>query len=103
MRTLIALLRLARRRLIRGVLTLLGVTLVIYLLESTLPGGPIASLTFSASISPAQRARLAQLSGANDPWPVQYITWLIGNDWRWLDTDGDGVGDAYGQKIGFLR
>jgi len=35
--------------------------------------------------------------------PVQYIIWLIGNDWMQLDTDGDGIIDGKGTRKGVLR
>ena len=34
---------------------------------------------------------------------VQYIVWLVGNDWMKIDLDGDGVGEAYGTRKGVLR
>jgi len=37
------------------------------------------------------------------PLPVQYIVWLVGNDWMAIDTDGNGVTDSYGTRKGVLR
>jgi peptide/nickel transport system permease protein len=34
---------------------------------------------------------------------VQYLVWLIGNDWMKLDMDGDGVAETPGQRRGVLR
>ena len=34
---------------------------------------------------------------------MRYVTWLIGNDWRQVDSDGDGVKDSYGEGRGILR
>jgi peptide/nickel transport system permease protein len=33
----------------------------------------------------------------------QYLVWLVGNDWRMVDVDGDGVGDEPGKRHGILR
>jgi len=36
-------------------------------------------------------------------WNNQYLVWLVGNDWRMIDMDGDGVGDTPGKRLGILR
>lgn len=33
----------------------------------------------------------------------QYLVWLVGNDWRMVDMDGDGLGDVPGKRLGVLR
>jgi peptide/nickel transport system permease protein len=57
------------------------------------PGGPVAALTFDPKITPQQRERVAAQLGVNDPLPVQYLRWLLGDDWMRWDSDGDGVAD----------
>jgi peptide/nickel transport system permease protein len=42
---------------------------------------------------PEERAAIAQRMGVNDPLPVQYLRWLLGDDWMRWDTDGDGLAD----------
>ena len=91
------------RRLIQSIPTLFGITLFSYLLMSLAPGGPIRALTFDPSFSPDRKARLARQFGVTDPWLVQYIHWMIGDDWRKRDIDGDGVAEAYGTRKGILR
>jgi peptide/nickel transport system permease protein len=34
---------------------------------------------------------------------MQYLTWLVGNDWQQIDMDGDGVPETYGKRHGILR
>jgi peptide/nickel transport system permease protein len=34
---------------------------------------------------------------------MQYLTWLIGNDWQKIDMDGDGVPETPGKRRGVLR
>ena len=34
---------------------------------------------------------------------MQYLYWLVGNDWTMVDIDGDGVGDTPGDRYGLLR
>ncbi len=82
------------RRFIQAIPTFFGITVLSYLLMSAAPGGPVAALTFDPSINPAQRERVAAQLGVNDPLPVQYLRWLLGDDWMRRDTDGDGAADT---------
>jgi len=47
--------------------------------------------------------RLQREFGLDRPLPVQYVIWLVGNDWMQVDADGDGVLDSYGTRKGILR
>jgi peptide/nickel transport system permease protein len=60
---------------------------------SAAPGGPVAALTFDPKITPQQRERVAAQLGVNDPFPVQYLRWLLGDDWMRWDSDGDSIAD----------
>lgn len=81
------------RRLIQAVPTFFGITVLSYMLMLAAPGGPVAALTFDPKITPQERERVAARLGVNDPVPVQYLRWLIGDDWMRWDADGDGVAD----------
>ncbi|MBK8028236.1 MAG: ABC transporter permease [Chloroflexi bacterium] len=81
------------RRLIQAIPTFFGITIFSYLLMSAAPGGPVAALTFSPRMTVAQRELVAKRLGVNDPLPVQYLRWLLGDDWMRWDSDGDGVAD----------
>jgi peptide/nickel transport system permease protein len=63
------------RRLGMGVLTVLGVTVVIFFLLSVLPGDPLAGL-LPENAQPQDRAALAAELGLDRPLPVRYISWL---------------------------
>jgi len=63
------------RRLGMGVLTVFGVTLVIFLLLSILPGDPLAGLLPEAA-QPKDREALAQQLGIDRPLLVRYVSWL---------------------------
>lgn len=107
------------RRLIQAIPTFFGITILSYLLMTAAPGGPVAALTFGPQTRPQDRERLAAQLGVNDPIPVQYLRWLLGDDWmRWdadgdaisdhafllpLDADGDGEPEQPGQSKGILR
>lgn len=81
------------RRLLQAIPTFFGITVFSYLLMTAAPGGPVAALTQDPKITPAQRQVLATRLGVNDPWPVQYLRWLLGDTWMRWDSDGDGVSD----------
>ncbi len=87
-------LRYITRRLLQAIPTLLGVTIFSFLLMSLAPGG-FVRLAFgeNPAIRPQQRAQLEARMGLNDPLPVQYLRWLLGDDWMRRDTTGDGVAD----------
>ena len=91
------------RRLIQAIPTLIGITVLSFLLMSLVPGGPIAALAGDPKLTPQQKERIARQLGVNDPWPVQYLRWLIGDQWRMIDTDDDGVPDSPGTHLGILR
>ena len=65
----------ALRRLALAVPTLFGVTIVIFLLMSVLPGDPLAGL-LAPDASEADRAALAHEMGFDQPLPVRYVTWI---------------------------
>ena len=81
------------RRLIQAIPTFFGITVLSYLLMAAAPGGPVAALTFDPRITPQQREQLAAQLGVNDPLPIQYLRWLLGDDWMRWDANGDGVAD----------
>jgi peptide/nickel transport system permease protein len=82
------------RRLVQAVPTFFGITILSFFLMSLTPGGPIGALAYqSGRTTVEQRQRLEARLGVNDPIPVQYLRWLLGDDWMRRDTTGDGVAD----------
>lgn len=67
------------RRTLQSIPTLIGITIIAYVIMSLAPGGPVTALTFDPSITAAQRAAMARSLGINDPIHVQYFRWLIGD------------------------
>ncbi len=63
------------RRLAMVIPTLLGVSIVVFLLMSVLPGDPLAGL-LAQDATPADRAALEHSLGLDDPLPVRYVNWL---------------------------
>ena len=63
------------RRLGMAIPTLLGVSLLIWLLLSILPGDPLAGL-LAPDASPQDRERLEAELGLDQPLPVRYVRWM---------------------------
>ncbi len=107
------------RRLFQAIPTLFGISLLTYMLMLAAPGGPVAALAYGPTITPQERAALAARLGVNDPFIIQYLRWLLGDDWmRWdsdgddiadgsflipLDADGDGEPEPPGDRLGIIR
>lgn len=91
------------RRLLQGIPTFLGVTIITFFLMMNAPGDPIALITFGPQPNTELANTLRRQLGLDQPVLNQYIYWLIGNDWTMIDMDGDGVPETYGQRRGLLR
>lgn len=91
------------RRLIQAIPTLFGISILSFMLMLATPGDPITTITFNPSSKPEATAILRRQLGLDQPPLIQYAYWLIGNDWRQIDVDGDGVGDIQGTRHGVLR
>ena len=90
------------RRLLQAVPMLLLVSVILFALVNLAPGGPMAGLSRSRP-KPAQIQMLKRQFGLDKPLPMQYVIWLIGNDWMKVDADGDGVAESRGERRGILR
>lgn len=82
------------RRLIQSIPIFFGITILSYLLMSAAPGGPVEALAFNNRLKPREKEELKYKLGINDPLPVQYLRWLLGDDWMRWDSDGDGYADG---------
>lgn len=91
------------RRLLQAIPTFFGVTVLSFLIMLSAPGDPVAMITFSPNPSPEAIASQRRQLGLDKPLLLQYLYWLIGNDWTQIDIDGDGEGDKRGERRGFLR
>jgi peptide/nickel transport system permease protein len=91
------------RRLMQGIPTFFGVTLISFLLMQAAPGDPIALITFAPNSRPETAQTMRRQLGLDQPPLMQYVYWLAGNDWTLVDMDGDGSGDTPGPRKGLLR
>lgn len=80
------------RRLLQAIPTFFGITVLAYFLMG-LSGNPVRQLTFRPGVKPEEVARLEAQFGVNDPFHIQYLRWLVGDDWMRWDTDGDNIAD----------
>jgi len=82
------------RRVLQAIPTLFGICILVYAILLATRAGPVAALTCSPAVTPQERAALAAQLGVNDPFRIQYLRGLLGDDWMRFDSDGDGVADT---------
>jgi peptide/nickel transport system permease protein len=69
------------RRLLQAIPLMFIVSIVLFALVNLAPGGPLAGRGLSRTMRPEQAAMLKHQFGLDKPICVQYLYWLIGNDW----------------------
>jgi peptide/nickel transport system permease protein len=90
------------RRLLQAIPLLLVISFVLFALMQNM-GDPLATLGGRRPTRSSDRARLTRQLGLDKPLHIQYIYWLIGNDWTMIDIDGDGTPETPGRRLGVLR
>ncbi len=90
------------RRLLQAIPLLFFISLILFVLMSN-TGDPLATLGGRHLPRAEDRERLTRQLGLDKPLIVQYLYWLIGNDWTRVDMDGDGVAETPGTRRGILR
>ncbi len=90
------------RRLLQAIPLLFLISLVLFILMQSV-GDPLATMSGRTPTRKADRERLTRQLGLDKPIIVQYIYWLIGNDWTKIDMNGDGKPDTPGPRKGVLR
>jgi peptide/nickel transport system permease protein len=90
------------RRLLQAIPLLLIISMVLFVLMHNM-GDPLATMGGRTVTRAADRERLTRQLGLDKPIYVQYLYWLIGNDWTKVDMDGDGVAETPGRRKGVLR
>jgi peptide/nickel transport system permease protein len=78
------------RRLLQAIPTFLGVTLITFIVIRLAPGDPVMQLTFDPKIKAETREKMRRQLGLDKPLAVQYLYWLVGNDWlEWFGEEVD--------------
>ncbi len=90
------------RRLLQAIPLLFFVSIILFVLMGQM-GDPVATMGGRRVTRPADRERLTRQLGLDQPVYMQYLYWLVGNDWRPIDLDGDGIPDTTGTRRGILR
>ncbi len=90
------------RRLLQAVPLVFIISIVLFVLMQNM-GDPLATMGGRTITRSAERERLARQLGLDKPIMVQYLYWLVGNDWTKVDLDGDGVPETPGRRRGILR
>ena len=70
------------RRLLQAIPTFFGITLLTFVIVYSAPGDPVLQLTFVPNQRQFEPEHLRHMMGLDQPIPVQYVVWLIGNEWQ---------------------
>lgn len=90
------------RRLLQGIPLLVIISVILFALMQEM-GDPVATMGGRTVTRPSDRERLTRQLGLDKPVYIQYLYWLIGNDWAKVDLDGDGFAESSGTRRGILR
>ena len=90
------------RRILQAIPLLLIITMILFILMMNM-GDPLATMGGRRVTRKEDRERLARQLGLDKPVIVQYIYWLVGNDWTKIDMNGDGIAETPGTRKGVLR
>ncbi|HLA45643.1 MAG TPA: ABC transporter permease [Aggregatilineales bacterium] len=93
------------RRLLQAIPTIFGISILAFGIMVAAPGGPTAAMKLDPRLSTAQREKAQRELGVRDSVAIQYLRWLIGDDWytyEFTDDDGTTV-EKQGESKGILR
>jgi peptide/nickel transport system permease protein len=93
------------RRISTAIPLLFVISAILFLIMNSIGDPLLIQMSERAAPSGEELARIRRQMGLDQPIYLQYVYWLIGNDWKLIDQDGDGDTDenVYGQRKGVLR
>ena len=91
------------RRLLQAIPLLFLISIIVFVLIMNMGDPLIAFAGRNGQVKGKDRERLIRQLGLDQPIYVQYLVWLVGNDWMKIDVDGDGVPEKSGERKGILR
>ena len=92
-------------RFIQAIPLLFIISVILFAIMNSI-GDPLAiQLSQGRPPTGEERLRMRRRMGLDKPIYLQYIFWMIGNDWTFIDADGDGDTDenVHGPRKGILR
>ncbi len=90
------------RRLLQGIPLIFLISVLLFVMMQNM-GDPLATMGGRSVTRREDRERLARQLGLDKPVLVQYLYWLVGNDWTKVDLNGDGIAETSGTRKGVLR
>jgi len=89
-------------RFLQGIPLLLFISVILFTLMMNV-GDPVATMGGRRAVRQTEYQRLRRQLGLDKPVYMQYLYWLVGNDWTQVDRDGDGIAETAGTRRGVLR
>jgi peptide/nickel transport system permease protein len=97
------------RRVLQAIPLLIMIAVTTFILLR-LVGDPLEARLQDPRLQQEDRARLRAIYGVDDPIQLQFVYWLIGDDWQHRDVTGDKIPDVnpdgslvMGERRGILR
>jgi len=90
------------RRLLQAIPLIFLISVILFVLMQSVTD-PLATMGGRTVTRKEDRERLTRQLGLDKPLYMQYLFWLIGNDWTKTDVDGDGIPETPGRRHGVLR
>jgi peptide/nickel transport system permease protein len=90
------------RRILQAIPLLFIISVILFVLMQNM-GDPLATMGGRTITRSSERERLTRQLGLDKPLYMQYLYWLVGNDWDKFDLEGDGSAEAPDTRKGILR
>ncbi len=90
------------RRLLEMIPLLVGITLIVFIVLSSIPGGPLTAYRSNPNVRAEDLARLSQQMGLDQPVVVRYGRWLlrfVQGDWGYSVITQQAVLEMLGQRF----
>jgi peptide/nickel transport system permease protein len=90
------------RRLLISIPTLIGISMVLYIILALAPGDPLSQFAADPSVPPEVRENIREQLGLNDPVYIQYFKWLrsmVTGDWGFSFATRSPVSNLIEQRL----
>ena len=94
------------RRLLIAIPSLLGISVILFVILALAPGDPFGELTTNPAIPPEVRANLRASLGLDDPIYLRYLSWLtamLKGDWGYSFVSRIPVDDLILQRLSLIH